>query len=388
MATRTYTNSEFDMLKRWLDSNQDSASEKITVELAELISKDYPAKRILPVNSCMGALHISLQVIGVGPGDEVIVDPIVTFAGMAAMYHNAVPVFADIEIDKMNVDPESIRKRITSRTKAIICTHHFGNMCEIDKILAIAKEHNLPVVEDCAHSLFATQNGKYAGLHGDFGCFSFNHRKQLSTGHGGFLAINNENFAEKSKFTGFGRIPERINWNYNMPGVVAALAIAQWPHAKNYVKKDHELAGLYTKAIEGCDWIVPQQIPAQNWCAYHIWAAVYKGDEKGIDYKEFMNVLRANGADYFLPSFIPYGVFGLEPSPVYLYPLFKEPKAYTKGCPTACPHYEGKAEYEKGLCPNAEYLVPRMLNTVLSPVEDERIKRYAEGLYKTIKQFS
>lgn len=388
MATRSYSNLEFDMLKKWLDNNQDSASEKITTGLAELISKDYPAKRILPTNSCMGSLHIALQTIGVGPGDEVIVDPVVTFAGMSVMYQNAVPVFADVDIYKMNILPESIKSRITERTKAIICTHHFGSICEMDKILAIAKEHNIPVIEDCAHSLFALQNDKYAGLFGDFGCFSFNHRKQLSTGHGGFLTINSEEYVEKSMFTHFGRIPVRLNWNYNMPGVVAGLAIAQWEHAKNYVKKDHDLAKLYTEALDGCDWILPQQIPEENWCAYHIWASVYKGDEKGIDYKDFMSALRTNGADYFLPSFIPYGTFGLEPSPVYLYPIFKEPKTYTKGCPTACPHYEGEVKFEKGLCPNAEYLVPRMLNTVLSPIEDERIYRYAEGLNKTIKQFS
>ncbi len=388
MATRTYTDKEFQMLKRWLDSNQDSASEKMTAELSEVIAKDYPAKKIMPLNSCMGALHVALQTIGVGPGDEVIVDPIVTFAGMSVMYHNAVPIFADVDIKKMNVDPESIRQNITPYTKAIICTHHFGSMVEIEKIMAIAKEHNLPVIEDCAHSLFATRHGKYAGLHADFSAFSFNHRKQLSTGHGGFLLINNDEYAEKSKFTSFGRIPERLSWNYHMPGIIAGIAIAQWEHSKDYVNKDHELAKLYTDAVDGCGWIIPQEIPEGNWSAYHIWAAIYKGDERGIDYKKFMDVLKSNAAEYFLPSFIPYGTFGMEPSPVYLYPIFQEPRAYTKRCPTACPHYEGKADYSKGICPNTEYLVPKMLNTVLSPIEDERIKRYAEGLYKTIKHFS
>jgi dTDP-4-amino-4,6-dideoxygalactose transaminase len=387
MSTRTYSDTEFELLKRWLDSNQDSHSEKITSELIEIISNDYPAKRILPVNSCMGALHIALQTIGVGPGDEVIVDPIVTFAGMAVMYHNAVPVFADVDVYKMNVEYESIKNKITERTKAIICTHLFGSMCEMENILRIAEEFNLPVIEDCAHTLFATRNGKYAGLYGDFAGFSFNHRKQLSTGQGGFLLINNEEFAEKSMFTSFGRIPGRLSWNYQISGLVSALAIAQWAHAKDYVKKDHELAALYTEALENCDWIVPQKIADGNWSAYHIWAAVYQGDEKGIDYKNFLDVLRKNGGDYFLPAFMPYGAFGLEPSPVYRYPIFNEPKAYTRGCPVACPHYKGRANYDEGSCPNAEYLVPRMFNTVISPVEDERVKRYAEALNKTVRYF-
>ena len=382
-----YSNAEFEALKRWLDNNQDSASEKIINDFIESVSKDYPSKRIIATNSCMGALHMALQTIGVGPGDEVIVDPIVVFAGMAVMYNNAIPVFADIDLKTFNVLPQRIHSCITPRTKAIICTHHFGNICDMEKILAIAQSHNLPVIEDCAHSLFATHNGQYAGLFGDFSAFSFNHRKQLSTGQGGFLLINSEEFVRLSKDKGFGRVPAQLTWNYAMPGIIAAIAISQWGPAKEYVRKDHQLAQLYNQSVKGCSWIIPQEIPKGNWTPYHIWAAIYKGDEYGIEYDKFMNVLRKNGGDYFLPSFMPYGAFGLKPSPVYRYPLFNEPRAYTKRCPIFCPHGEKNIDYSKGICPNAEYLVPRMLNTVLSPVEDERIKRYAEGLDKTVKYF-
>jgi dTDP-4-amino-4,6-dideoxygalactose transaminase len=183
-------------------------------------------------------------------------------------------------------------------------------------------------------------------------------------------------------------VPARLNWNYQMPGLVAALALTQWERAKEYVRRDAELARLYSAAIEGCNWLVPQEISADNWCAYHIWAATFKGDEVGINYDDFMKVLRENGGDYFLPSFMPYGAFGLKPSPVYRYPIFSGPLAYTKGCPTFCPHYEGEIDFSEGLCPHAEYIVPRMFNTVLSPVEDERIHRYADALAQTVKHFS
>ena len=129
MATRRYSTQELDNVRRWLEANQDSASEKMISELTEMIEQDYLAKRVIATNSCMAALHIALQTIGVGPGDEVIVDPIVVFAGMATMYHNAVPIFADIDLHTFNIDPASIVKQITPRTKAIICTHHFGNIC-------------------------------------------------------------------------------------------------------------------------------------------------------------------------------------------------------------------------------------------------------------------
>jgi perosamine synthetase len=388
VATRGFGEEEFDNLRRWLGANQDSRSEGMIAELQDLIAEDYPANRVLATNSCMGALHIALQTIGIGPGDEVIVDPIVVFGGMAAMYQNGVPVFSDVDPETFNLTPASVAERITPRTKAIICTHHFGNVCDMEGILEVAAEHGIPVIEDCAHSLFARRNGRYAGLFGHFAAFSFNHRKQLSTGQGGFLLINADEYVELSLDKGFGRVPARLNWNYAMPGLVAAIALAQWPRAAEYVKKDYELALLYEAAIDRCPWMTSQKIPDENWTSYHIWSATFTGDKFEVDYEEFMKTLRENGADYFLPSFMPYGAFGLRPSPAYRYPIFSEPRAYTLMCPTHCPHYEGTADYREGLCPTAEYLVPRLFNTVLSPVEDERVERYAEGLAKTISVFS
>ena len=122
MGTRKISDKEIENIRKWLENNQDSKSEKIIIELEELIGKEFSTERVVCTNSAMASLHLALQTIGVGPGDEVIVDPIVVFGGMAAMYQNAVPVFADIDLETYNIDPESISKRITSRTKAIICT--------------------------------------------------------------------------------------------------------------------------------------------------------------------------------------------------------------------------------------------------------------------------
>ncbi len=387
MTTRESSGKEIEYIKKWLDSNQNSKSEDIVIELEKLIEKEFLTERVVCTNSAMGSLHLALQTIGVGPGDEVIVDPIVVFGGMAAMYQNAVPVFADIDSETYNIDPKSILQNITSRTKAIICTHHFGNICDMESILVIAKEHNIPVIEDCAHALFATQNGKRAGLFGDFAAFSFNHRKQLSTGQGGFLLINSKEYAEKSKDKGFGRVPARLTWNYAMSGLVASIAIAQWENSKDYVQKDHELAKLYTESLQNCIWLKPQKISNENWSPYHIWAATFTGDQHGVNYDDFMTVLRKNGADYFLPSFMPYGAFDLKPSPSYRYPIFSQPNVNWIVSETYAKIYEGKIDYSEGICPNAEFIVPRMLNTVLSPIENELIEKYAHGLAKTIKHF-
>jgi dTDP-4-amino-4,6-dideoxygalactose transaminase len=159
---------------------------------------------------------------------------------------------------------------------------------------------------------------------------------------------------------------------------VAALALAQWPRGRGYVNRDRELAALYSEAVAGCEWLTPQEVPPENDSSWHIWSAVFSGDEHGIEYDHFVQALRENGADYFLPSFMPYGAFGLDPSPAYRYPLFSEPRASD----------QGRLVFREGLCPSAERLVPRLFNTVLSPVEDSRVLQYADGLRKTIDAFS
>lgn len=388
MARRTYGQEEILAIQRWLDNNDDSKSEGMIKELGAMLTDALQARHVSPLNSAMAALHLPLQIIGAGPGDEVIVDPIVTFAGMAVMYQNAVPVFADIERDTFNISPASIRARITERTRAIICTHHFGSICDMDAIMAIGRQFNLPVIEDCSHALHSTRNGTLAGLFGDFAAFSFNHRKQLSTGQGGFLVVNNEAFVDKVTSRSFGRIPASLSWNYQMSGLVAALALAQWPRSSGYVAEDMEYAKRYTQAIGGSPLLRPQRVLDGNVSSFHIWAAVFTGEKHGVDYGDFMSTLKEFGGDYFLPSFIPSGTFGLPPSPVYKYPIFREPIAYARGCPVRCPLYEGHYRTDDGLCENAEYVVPRLFNTVLSPLKPERMDRYVDALQKTIAHYS
>jgi len=388
MAKRSYGNEELAMLVRWLEANDDSKSELLVKELAGVISASLAGRHVAPTNSAMAALHLPLQLIGVGPGDEVIVDPIVTFAGLAVMYQNAVPVFADIEPDTFNISPASVRQRITPRTRAIICTHHFGSICAIDEIVSIAKESGLIVIEDCSHALRATHRGIHAGLFGDFAAFSFNHRKQLSTGQGGFLVVNNTEYVEKLTRRAFGRIPESLSWNYQMSGIIAAIALAQWPRVEGYVAQDMEYSRLYSAAVGGSPLLAPQRLPQENVSSAHVWAAVFKGDEYGVNYDDFIRTLRGFGGDYFLPSFIPTGTFGLPPSPVYKYPVFREPVAYGVGCPVRCPLYEGTYDTSDGLCVNAEYVVPRLLNTVLSPLTPERMSIYVEALHQTLRYYA
>jgi dTDP-4-amino-4,6-dideoxygalactose transaminase len=392
MADRFYDEKELESLKRWLDKNQDSQSEKLVSEFEERFAEKFGVKRTVAVNSAMGGLQLALQGLGVGPGDEVIVDPIVVFGAMAVLYVNAIPVFADIKKHSFNIDPNSVKEIITERTKAIICTHMFGSICDMDELLKISKEHNIPIIEDCAHALFAKQGDRFAGTFGNAGVFSFNHRKQLSTGQGGMMIVEDEELYHNIKnIYGFGRIPNRLCWNFSMPGIVAALGITQLEKAERYVEDDRRLARMYTEAIDGCKWLIPQEIREDNHCSYHIWSALYEGDKCGIGFEDFQKACKEEGADYFLFGFMPQDYKGIKPSPAYKYPIFKEPLAYKDKCPFNCHFYnyqKAEEKYPDELCPTAEYVVGRLFNTVLSPIREERVKRLADALYRAVKRIN
>jgi len=151
-----------------------------------------------PTSSCHGALHIVLMALGIGPGDEVIV-PDITWIGSVSpiVWLGAKPVFADILRDTWCIDPVSIEKRITEKTKAIIVVHLYGNVCDMDPIMAIAHKHNIPVIEDTAEAVGAEYHGVRVGSIGDFGVFSFHGTKTFTTGEGGAIISNRDDLADK-----------------------------------------------------------------------------------------------------------------------------------------------------------------------------------------------
>ncbi len=388
MATRIHDEKDMAMLRRWLAENQDSQSEKIVGEFEAAFAEALGAEYVVAAASAMHGLQAALQACYVEPGDEVIVDPIVVFGGLAAMYANAVPVFADIDPRTFNMSPESVRNCITPRTRAIICTHFAGAPCDMDEIVAVAREHNLTVIEDCAHALYARHKGRLTGLLGDIGVFSFNNRKQLSTGQGGAMTFTDPKLYQEVRHLSFGRVPNRLAWNMAMPGLVAAVAISQLPKSREYVEQDLHTAELMNEAVADCEWIVPQYVLPGTSSTYHLWTALYRGDEHGVAMDEFHAVCVEEGADYFLFGFMPKNWQGRSARPAYAYPVFIEPLAYGKGCPTRCPHYKGHLDYAKPLCPHAERISPKMINTTLSPIRKERGERLAEGLHRAAQRFA
>ena len=161
-------------------------------------AKKFEVKHAFATSNCTTAMHAATQVFGIKAGDEVITTPITFIAtSLVVLKEGAKPVFADIDPKTYNIDPKQIESKITPRTKAIYVVHYGGQMCDMDPIMAIAKKHNLFVMEDCAHAHGATYKGRQAGTIGDIGCFSFHSLKNMTTlGEGGMITTNNDKFAD------------------------------------------------------------------------------------------------------------------------------------------------------------------------------------------------
>ena len=242
----------------YIDQFQDSFQKYLGVDYA------------LATSSCTGALHIALLALGVGPGDEVIV-PDITWVATAnvARYVGATPVFVDVEKDSWGMDPESFRKAITPKTKVVIPVHLYGHPANMPKIVKIAREHAIAIVEDAAPSLGAECDGKKTGTFGDFAAFSFQGAKLSVTGEGGMLVARSKELYEKAKLIwDQGRVPGtfqivKIGMKYRMSNVQAALGLAQNERVEELIFAKRRLFSWYEKLLseipgieiwKGADW--------------------------------------------------------------------------------------------------------------------------------------
>jgi len=358
MPVRVFDDEDLEAVKQVLRSgNLSSMGGQATPALEAAFAQAVGTRYGVAMNSAMSVLHSAVIAAGAGAGDEVICDPICVFGAVATMYNNAVPVFVDVNPVTWNMDPGLIEARITERTKAIIVTHVCGLPAEMDRIMAIAKRHRLTVIEDCAHSLFATYQGKFTGAWGDIGSFSFQMSKQLALGDGGMAVTNDEALAKTLGLNAgaptFHAIAFGLHFNYRMNEQTAAIGLAQLKRARQYVEGLIEIAGLYDAAVAACDWIVLQRGPDDARHTFHLWGATFRGEERGMALEDFKRVLQEEGA--------PVSV-GYTNMPAYKHPLIAQRLGYGRGCPLDCPLYVGENNrYQDGLCPCAQDIFPRIL---------------------------
>jgi UDP-2-acetamido-2-deoxy-ribo-hexuluronate aminotransferase len=241
----------FAALNEVLESSQYILGPRVH-ELEKRIAGYHGVSEAIGVASGTDALHLALDAIGIGEGDEVITTPFTFFAtAEAIMYTGATPVFVDIEQDTMNIDPEKIEEKITERTKAIIPVHIFGHPADMKRIMPIAARYNLSVVEDCAQSFGAGIEGKKTGSFGDAGCFSFYPSKNLGAfGDGGMVLLNDEAIASDiRKLRNHGSKGayrhESVGFNSRLDELQAAVLLVKLKRIDQYNGKRRLAAALY-----------------------------------------------------------------------------------------------------------------------------------------------
>jgi perosamine synthetase len=251
------------------------------------------------VNSGTSALHLGLALAGVGPGDEVII-PAQTFVatGLVVLMQYAQPVFADIQYETGNIDPESIRQKITEKTKAIMPVHWAGYPCDMDEINAIAQEYNLAVVEDAAHALGATYRGKPVGSLSRFTAFSFQAIKHLTTGDGGALCCMHEEDHHQAKvrrWFGIDRanskpsiLGERdydisaVGYKYHMNDLAASVGLGNLTDFPENLKKRRLIASIYQKQFNDLPGLVLLDYQDDRESAYWLFTILVEERENFI----------------------------------------------------------------------------------------------------------
>ena len=327
----------------------------------------FQADYAIAVNSATSGLYAALGATGVGPGDEVIVSPYTMVASVtAAIIFNAVPVFADIDPQTYCLSVDSIRERITPRTKAIIVVHIFGQTADMDAIMEIARENDLLVIEDAAQCPFANYKGRQVGTLGHMGVFSLNYHKHIHTGEGGVITTNDPGLAEKVNLIrnhaeavvgrrGVKDIVNMIGFNFRMGEIEAAIGTCQLKKGPALVERRRSNVAYLESKLRGIPGLNMPEEKKGNRHVYYLHALSFDVREMEVTRASFVEAVRAElPATELRESEGPLMGAGYV-RPVYLEPMFQEQIAYgDKGCPFKCPHYGGQVNYEKGICPETE----------------------------------
>lgn len=379
MALRDFISGpELDYVREVLESGHltclsgGTMTERFETEFAKMMGAKYAEAMC----TGMALMHSALLAFGVGVGDEVLCDPMVAFGALATRYCGAVPVFVDVKPVTMNMDPDKIEEQITERTKAIIVTHLWGLPAEIDRIVEIAHKHGLKVLEDCAHAILATYKGKHVGTWGDIGFYSFQMTKQLGLGDGTIGVTDEPEMKRQLGLMGgaptFHSVAYDIHYNYRITEVVSAIGLGQLTKIKGYITHMQKNASLFDKAVEELPFIVVQKDPNAVH-TYHFWSSTFVGEEYGLSLEDLKRVLAEEEVG---------AMIGYTNLTAYQQPFMTD----RTGHGLDCPDYKGdKNRYWTGMCPNAEYILPRTVG-LYTFIEEHAAKETAERFRKALSR--
>jgi len=283
--------------------------------------RDFAAYKGVPnavaLHSCTAALHLAMVALNLKPGDEVITTPLTFCATVNAILHaGGTPVLADIDPATLNIDPEKVRGKITPKTKAILPVHFAGRPCDMDALMGIAKEHNLAVIEDCAHAIETLYHGQHAGTLGDFGCFSFYVTKNIITGEGGMVIAKKPEDLARIKVLGLHGMSAdawkrfgdegykhyavvEAGFKYNMMDIQAALGIHQLPRVDAYHEKREAVWARYMEAFatlpQGRRLGLPTPQEPNTLHARHLFTVLVDEQTSGMKRDDFLMAMTRQG---------------------------------------------------------------------------------------------
>ncbi len=284
-------------------------------EFEEAAASYLGVKYAVAVSSGTAALHAACAVIGIHEGDEVITSPNTWVSSAnAVLYCGGKPVFADIDTETYNINPDEIEKKITARTKAILPVHYAGEPCDMERIHKIAKANHLVVIEDAAHAIGAIYKGNKIGSLSDMTIFSFHPVKQMTTCEGGMVTTNNEELYEKLKlFRAYGMIKKAekvieegpwfseqisLGYNYRLSDVQCALGISQIKKIDKLLDRRREIAGVYDRELQGYGIVLPKR-SLDSVSACHLYPIQVKADKRKELYMKFREAGIGVGVHYY-----------------------------------------------------------------------------------------
>ncbi|MBP2027781.1 dTDP-4-amino-4,6-dideoxygalactose transaminase [Acetoanaerobium pronyense] len=293
---------ELEQIKEVLDSGYLIQGDK--VDEFENLVKDYlSAKHVIAVSSGTAALHLALLALDIKAGDEVIV-PDFTFPATANVIEilGATPIFVDIDLESFCIDPKKIEEKISSRTKAVMPVQEFGQSSDMNKILELAKHYNLKVIEDAACAFGSEYKNYKVGTIGEIGCFSLHPRKAITTGEGGLLSTNNNEYAEKIKILrnhGIKYINGKANFvmpglNYRLTNIQGAIGIAQMDKLETINNRRKDIAESYYNLLKSNSKIT---LPKEMNYGKHIWQTYHILIDKKYNRDEVIIKLKKKGIE-------------------------------------------------------------------------------------------
>ena len=350
---------------------------KIT-ELEKKLCEVTGAKYAVVVSNGTAALHIAAMAAGIGPGDEVIVSPI-TFAASAncVLYCGGTPVFADINPKTYNIDPASIRARITDKTKAIVAVDFTGQAVELDEIRKICQEYNLILIEDAAHTIGTKYNGQPVGSIADMTTFSFHPVKTVTSGEGGAVTTNDEELYRKLRLypthgitrnqqemcnpsdAGWYYEQVELGYNYRMTDIQAALLVSQLDKLPAFSARRKEIVAKYNSVFAQMPELIVQEEIQKSDTTRHLYILRLNTELLNCNRREFFDALRAEN----IGTQVHY-------IPVYWHSYYE------------------KLGYEKGMCPEAEKLYSEILSIPLFySMTDEDVEDVISAVKKIVTYY-